>query len=170
MKNVLKFLISNMLVRYLVITWLSIVNVFNDLWSYLRVKALIKNSVRCSVHYSVEIKYGENITIGDSTLIGKYSCLGAMSPITIGNHVRISRGVIIETAGLNLSEQPPYQHNSKPIVIGDGVWIASNAIILGGVTIGENSIIGAGAVITKNIPSNSIVVGSKVRLLEKSTR
>ena len=79
--------------------------------------------------------------------------------ISIGNNCRISRGVVIETAGLDLSTKPPYKHYSKPIVIEDGVWIASNAIILGGVTIGENSIIGAGAVVTKSVMKNEVIVG-----------
>lgn len=131
-------------------------------------KALIRDVGRkSSCHRSVEIKYGENISIGYHSAIGPYSCLGAMSKISIGSYVRISRGVIIETAGLDLGKPAPYPHISKEITIEDGVWIASNAIILGGVTIGANSIIGAGAVISKSVPANSIIVGQPVRNLKK---
>lgn len=136
--------------------------------SHLKFKALIKNSKRKSAcHWTVEIKYGDNIEIGYHSAIGPYSCLGAKSPITIGSYVRISRGVIIETAGLDLMQPTPYPHISKPIVIEDGVWIASNAIILGGVTIGANSIIGAGAVVSKDVPPNSIMVNQALRNISK---
>jgi len=114
----------------------------------------------------VEIKYGHQISVGDHTSIAPYACLGAKSPIKIGSYVRISRGAILETAGLDLTKEPPYKHNSSPIVIEDGVWIASNAIILGGVTIGRNAIIGAGAVVTKNIKEGEVVVGQPYRLLD----
>jgi len=73
---------------------------------------------------------------------------------------------VIESAGLDLNKPTPYPHISKPIVIEDGVWIASNAIILGGVTIGANSIIGAGAVVSKSVPANSIMVGQPLRNLK----
>ncbi|MBL6449860.1 acyltransferase [Fulvivirga sp. 29W222] len=136
--------------------------------SYLKLKTLIREvGENTSGNWTVEIKYGQNIKIGAHTTIGPYSTLGAMSPIVIGNFVRISKGVILETAGLNLNAPPPYKHQSKPITIEDGVWLATNVIVLGGVTIGENSIIGAGVVVTKNVAPNSVVVGQSMRLLDK---
>lgn len=134
--------------------------------SHLKLRTLVKSVGRkSSCHWTVEIKYGENIVIGYHTAIGPYTCIGAKSPVTIGSHVRISRGVIIETAGLDLSQPAPYPHISKEIIIEDGVWIASNAIILGGVTVGSNSIIGAGAVVSKSVPPKSIMVGQPLRNL-----
>lgn len=55
---------------------------------------------------------------------------------------------------------------TKPIVIGDNVYIGNNVIILPGVTIGNNVIIGAGAVISKSIPSNSVAVGVPARIIK----
>ena len=54
-----------------------------------------------------------------------------------------------------------------PITIKDGCWICSGAIICGGVTIGENSIVAAGAVVTKDIPPDSIVAGVPARIIRK---
>lgn len=134
--------------------------------SHLKLRALVKSVGRkSSCHWTAEIKYGENIVIGYHTAIGPYTCIGAKSPVTIGSYVRISRGVVIETAGLDLSQPAPYPHISKEIIIEDGVWIASNAIILGGVTIGSNSIIGAGSTVSKSVPPNSIMVGQPLRNL-----
>jgi len=44
--------------------------------------------------------------------------------------------------------------------IGDHVWIGASAIILKGVTIGDNSVVAAGAVVTKDVPANTLVVGA----------
>jgi maltose O-acetyltransferase len=136
------------------------------LWSSLRLKALVRRAKGSNFcHWTTEIKYPDNIQFGQNVAIGPNCTLGAMSPIRIGDYVRISKGAIIETAGLDLSTGRPYKHKAKPIVIEDGAWIGSNAIILGGVTIGENAIVGAGAVITKDVPSNTIVVGAPTRQL-----
>lgn len=148
--------------------WISLLTIkvfwaLSRVISHLKIKALITNSGDSVCHYTVEIKYGDNIVIGDNCAIGKYSSLGAKSPITIGDNVTISRGVIIETAGLDLSKSAKSRHISKPIVIKDNVWIATNAIILGGVTINKNAVIAAGVVITKDVPEGAVIVGARNR-------
>lgn len=135
-------------------------------WSSLRLKSLIlKSSGPNSCHWSTEIKYPHNIQLGKNVAIGPHCTLGAMSPINIGDFVRISRGAVIETAGLDFSSGRPYKHQSRAIIIENGVWIGSNAIILGGVNIGENAIIGAGAVVSRDVPANMIAVGAPMRLI-----
>jgi maltose O-acetyltransferase len=141
---------------------------FNRNYGYYRAKALLRTfGSHSSCNATAEIKYGENISVGDHTTIGAFSTLGGMSEVRIGDYVRISRGVVIETAGLDLTQPPPYKHISKPIVIEDGVWIASNAVILGGVTIGRNAIIGAGAVVTKNVDAFSVFAGKAAGEIKK---
>jgi acetyltransferase-like isoleucine patch superfamily enzyme len=54
--------------------------------------------------------------------------------------------------------------NPKPIVIGRGVFVAANAIILKGVTIGDRAVVGAGAVLTKDLPSRHIAVGNPAQI------
>ena len=140
------------------------------LYSHLKFRALVKNASETALcHWTTDIKYGENISIGDRSGINMLCSIGAHSPIIIGNDVRISRGAILETAGLDFSIPAPYKHISKPIIIEDGVWIATNVIILGGVTIGRGSIIGAGTVVSKSVPPMSIIVGPSNRILEKKT-
>lgn len=128
--------------------------------SFAKVKYVFPRGENILMDYSVEIKYKENVKVGKGVIIGAMTTIGAHSPIVIGNHVRISKGVSIETASLDIRGELPYKHLSKPIVIGDGVWLGMNCMILGGVTIGSNSVIGAGAVISKNIPPNSICISS----------
>lgn len=55
---------------------------------------------------------------------------------------------------------------TKPIVVGNNVYIGNNVIILPGVTIGNNVVIGAGAVVSKDIPDNSVAVGVPARVIK----
>jgi acetyltransferase-like isoleucine patch superfamily enzyme len=54
---------------------------------------------------------------------------------------------------------------AKPIVIERNVWIAAGATVIGGVTVGENSVVAAGAVVTKDVPSNTLVGGNPARVI-----
>jgi maltose O-acetyltransferase len=90
--------------------------------------------------------------------------LGASAPIVLGDHVRLSKGVVIETAGLDFRAAPPYCHRAKPITIGHGVWLGAGAIVLGGVSIGDHAVIGAGTVVTRDVPQRAVVVGAGTQL------
>lgn len=113
--------------------------------------------------------YGSNIEIGDACDIN-YNCVMLDdNKITIGNNVRIAPNVSIYTVyhPLDASARKDGIILSKPIVIKDNVWIGGGATILAGVTIGENSVVGAGAVVTKDVPSNVVVVGNPARILKE---
>ncbi|MGF6230229.1 acetyltransferase-like isoleucine patch superfamily enzyme [Inquilinus ginsengisoli] len=124
-----------------------------------RTAALFPGAPDCFCHWSAEVKYPERVRLGRGVIIGPGCTIGAASPIRLGDHVHLSKGVHVETAGLDFSAPLPYPHVHKPITIGDGVWIGADAIILGGVTIGAGSVVGAGAVVSKDVPARSIVTG-----------
>ena len=52
-------------------------------------------------------------------------------------------------------------------IVEDGVSIGAGAVILPGITIGKNSLIGAGAVVTKDVPKNSVVFGNPAKVVDK---
>ena len=56
---------------------------------------------------------------------------------------------------------------SAPVRICEDAWIGARAIILKGVTVGPRSIVGAGAVVTKDVPADSIVVGAPARVVAR---
>ena len=122
---------------------------------------------RCPL--SVELKSAENITIGKNVAIGPMTTLGGYGGIILEDYVRISKGVVIETASLDLSGSLPYKHIGKPVVVKRGAWLGARSIILGGVTVGENAVIGAGAVVSKDVAPGEIVVSQPVRSLRVST-
>lgn len=138
---------------------------FGRLCSRLKFLAYFPEARSGYMHWTVEVKYPENIHIGSEVVIGPGCVLGAHSPIWLGDCVRLSKNVVIETAGLDTASAPPFPHVSNRIVVGKGAWIGTGAIVLGGVTIGEHAVIGAGAVVTHNVPSGSIFVGAAGRTL-----
>ena|SRR5215475_13727396 len=117
-KKLLRWFSVNSSVRRLVRMVNGLLDVCLRIWSRLRFGSLVENSHSSICHWSTEIKSPENIHIGNHVIIGPHCCLGAMADITIGDYTRISRGVVIETAGLDLESDLPYSHVAKPITIG----------------------------------------------------
>ena len=91
----------------------------------------------------------------------------AAESIVIGDACMIAHGVYISDADWHgIYDRAEPVGNTKPVVLEDNVWIGDRAIICKGVTIGENSIIGAGAVVTKNVPPNSVFAGNPAKLVK----
>lgn len=91
--------------------------------------------------------------------------------ITLGDNVHITDGVkfITHDGGTLLyRNRVPDLEITKPINVGDDVYIGNNVIILPGVSIGNNVVIGAGAVVTKDIPDNSVAVGVPARVIKSA--
>lgn len=122
--------------------------------------------------------YGINIRIGKNTFIN-YDCVFLDSNlITIGKNCLIGPKVQLYTVShpLRASErtldskvknEAPYLTSSKPITIGDNVWIAGGSIILPGVSIGSNSTIGSGSVVTKDIEAGVLAYGNPCKVIKK---
>ncbi|HEY9127956.1 MAG TPA: acyltransferase [Acidobacteriaceae bacterium] len=82
------------------------------------------------------------IFIGQGTMVGEYTS------IRDANHTRVE--------GMTLRAS---DHSAKPIVIGSEVWIGRGVTVLGGVTIGDRAIVGANAVVTRDVPPDTVVAG-----------
>ncbi len=113
--------------------------------------------------------YGKNISIGENTFVNTNCMFIDNNKITIGKNGLIAPYVQIYTAGhpLKASERIIQEKNrsrylttTKPVTIGDNVWIGGNSIIFPGVVIGDNVTIGAGSVVTKDIPSDVLAFGN----------
>lgn len=112
-------------------------------------------------------KIGKNCTIYPSVSLGSEPYL-----VTIGDHVRISAETSIFTHdGGCWVLREKYGELSDidkfgSVVIGNNVHIGVKCMIMPGVTIGNNCVIGAGAVVTKDIPSNSVAAGVPARVIQ----
>jgi maltose O-acetyltransferase len=132
--------------------------------SVLRAAALFPHAVELPFcHWSVTVKCAENIKLGRGVVIGPKCTLGGAGGITLGDHVRLSEGAMIESAGLDFTKDPPYPHTHRPIVIEEAVWIGAHAVILAGVTLGARSVVGAGAIVSRSVPADTIVSGMGVK-------
>jgi maltose O-acetyltransferase len=107
-----------------------------------------------------------HISIGDFTMIsGNLHCdVGA--PIRIGNRVRIGHDVSLLTVDHQVGAEGMRSGKRKfgPIEIGDGAWLASCVLVLPGVVIGAGAIVAAGSVVTRDVPANTLVVGTPARV------
>lgn len=123
-----------------------------------------------------KIYFGNHVRIGDNSIVG------AVKSVTIGDYTTISSNVAIYDNNnhpvnpedrlfiWNTAEGSQYRKwrysVAKPIIIGHNVWIGMYARINKGVTIGNNSIIAANAVVTKDVPANSIAAGNPARIVK----
>ena len=112
---------------------------------------------------------GKNIHVGEDFLANYNVTILDIAPVYIGDYCMIGPNALITTVGHPLSPQGRRDKlaQAKPIKIGDDVWIGGNCTILPGVTIGNNVIIAAGAVVTKDIPDNSVVAGIPGKVIRK---
>lgn len=126
----------------------------------------INGKCRIEVREKGLLIIGDNVGISDVTI----TC---HEKITIGNNVIIGVGTQIrDTDNHSLNPMDRLNGNdwqnkkTKPIEIGDNVFIGANCIVLKGVKIGKNAIIAAGSVITKCIPDNEIWGGNPANYLK----
>lgn len=109
---------------------------------------------------------GKNISIGKNVFINSCCCFQDQGKITINDGALIGHKVVLATLNHDFIPEKRANIIPKPITIGKNVWIGANATILGGVNIGDNSIIAAGAVVTKDIPANSVAGGIPAKVIK----
>ena len=114
--------------------------------------------------------YGVNIRMGERAFVNANCVFLDCAEITIGDNFQCGPGVQLLTPEhpLDATERRSLE-TARPIVIGDDVWIGGGAIVLAGVTVGDRSVIGAGAVVTKDVPSDVVVVGNPARVTKQLT-
>lgn len=112
------------------------------------------------------------LSVGDGTFIGHDCSFNVADSITIGRHCLLAGGVSIRDldghptdAALRREHRPTPCEGIRPVVIGDDVWIGANATILKGVNVGDRAIIGAGAVVTSDVPCDTVVAGNPARIV-----
>jgi acetyltransferase-like isoleucine patch superfamily enzyme len=112
------------------------------------------------------INFGKHTTIGKNVFINHACSFLDLGGITIEDDVLIGPRVNLVTENHPTDPSKRKSLLCQPIVIKRNAWIGAGATILPGVTIGENAIVAAGAVVSKNVPSNTIVGGVPAKHLK----
>lgn len=124
------------------------------------------------------------IVMKEWSKIGEGSTIEAVNLVEIGKDTAIARGVTIidnNTHPICPADRRYMRHTphhspersnihsaNAPIIIGENVWIGTNARICKGVTIGDNAVIAANSVVTKNVPANAIAAGNPARIVKEN--
>lgn len=113
---------------------------------------------------------GEGLEIGDNVGIAQNCFIQVRGKVVIGNDVIFGPGVYLFSENHNF-DNPDLPvvvqgETRKDVIIEDGVWIGSRAVILAGVRISRNSIVAAGSVVNKDVPEYSIVGGVPAKIIK----
>lgn len=127
---------------------------------------LEKEIQNVTVFTPIYINCGKSISIGKYVFINFDCTFLALGGITIEDDVLIGPKVSLITESHPLHPQDRKGLTGKSIHIKRNAWIGANATILPGVTIGENAIVAAGAVVSKDVPDNTIVGGVPAKFIK----
>ena len=117
------------------------------------------------------VDYGRHVELGENFYANMDCVFLDVNKIIFGDNVMVGPRAGFYTAGhpTDASVRIKDLEFGLPIRVEDNVWIGANAMILPGVTIGKNAIVGAGAVVTKDVPENTIVGGNPARVIREIT-
>lgn len=109
------------------------------------------------------------VNIGTKTAVSS-STICAYNKVMIGENCLIGANVLIADSDFHLIHNPldrndfeKFSLTTKPVIIGDNVFIGTGAVVLKGTVIGNNCVIGANSVVSGDIPENSIYAGNPAR-------
>lgn len=136
----------------------------------------------CRVYGSLSACANGVIQMGEYAQIGPNSVVRSVNSVIIGDFTSISTNVVVSDNNshpvnpfdreimqktLSGSFERSWQNSDNaPIIIGRNCWIGENARICKGITIGDGAVVAANAVVTKDVPSNSIVAGNPARIVK----
>lgn len=117
--------------------------------------------------YIPKLKVGRNFNMAKNSHIGCIESIEIGNDVLLGSKVYITdhfHGEILKDA-LDL---PPIERPliSKPVKIGNQVWIGDNVCIMPGITLGNNVIVGANAVVTHSFPDNCVIAGVPAKVIK----
>ena len=118
-----------------------------------------------SAHRQTLITGWGRMTIGDRVFVNSGAIVFSVLEVTIGNDVALANeAYVMDTDSHGIEGRPVKE---APVHIGDGTWVGARAIILPGVTIGRRCVIAAGAVVSRDVPDDTLVAGNPARVVRE---
>jgi acetyltransferase-like isoleucine patch superfamily enzyme len=151
---------------------LRITNELNNTGDVNSVRELLSEITGYSIDESTTIfppfhvNFGRFITIGKNVFINHACSFLDMGGITIEDQVLIGPRVNIVTENHPLDPVDRRALITQPVVIKRNAWIGAGATILPGVTIGEHAVVAAGAVVSKDVPANTVAGGIPAKFIK----
>jgi len=117
---------------------------------------------RFNIEQNFWCDYGYNIEVGNNFYSNHNLTILDVCKVTFGDNVFIGPNCSFYTAGHPIDAETRNKglEYGKKISVGNNVWFGGNVVVLPGVTIGDNAVIAAGAVVTKDVPANTVVAGN----------
>lgn len=120
-----------------------------------------------SGHRTTLISGWGKLRFGDRVFVNVGTTIISVEEIIVGDDVAFANEVYVIDSDSHGVEGRP--HRQAPIRIGDGCWIGARAMILPGVTLGNRVLVAAGAVVTRDVPDDSLVAGNPARVVRTLT-
>ena len=114
----------------------------------------------------LSVRHKALLSIGDDCLLN--GCIiAANAEVRIGNGVTLGPWAHLMDGDFHGVQDRDGAAASRPIVIGDGAWLATRAMVLKGVTIGRGAVVAAGSVVTKDVEAYTVVAGVPARVVRR---
>jgi putative colanic acid biosynthesis acetyltransferase WcaF len=118
----------------------------------------------CRCPHAIRVKYPWNLTLGDNVWLGEDVWLYNQAQITVGSNVCISQGAFLTAGSHDVSGNMDLR--VAPIVIEDGVWISTRAIVQMGVTVGRSAVVTPNSVVHRSLAGGFIYGGNPCRAIK----
>lgn len=109
---------------------------------------------------------GKNIRVGKNVFINSGCRFQDQGGVRIGDGSLIGHNAVLATLDHGIAPDDRGTLYPAPIIIGKNVWLGANVTVLKGVNIGDNAVVAAGAVITRDVPANTVAAGVPARVVK----
>lgn len=123
-------------------------------------------SMTSSVHPKARIDFPWRLSMGENSSLGAHAWAYCLDKVTIGDYSCIGEDVYLLTGSHDINSTH-FDLVTKPIMIGDCVWVATGSYLLPGVCLADLTIVAAKSVVTKSTEPNDVVGGNPAKFIKK---